>query len=102
MRELRLSDRRRITFEEFGDAEGTPTFFFHGTPSSSRIGQLLDRAARQGRIRLIAANRPGIGGSSFQRVGDSQTGPPMSALSPIISASRGSRYAVTPGVVPTR
>ena len=66
MHAIQLPDGRRLTFEEFGDPAGLPTFFFHGTPSSSRIARLLDRSALEGHLRLIALNRPGMGGSSFQ------------------------------------
>ena len=63
---MRLPDGRRLTYEEFGDRDGLPLLFFHGTPSSSRIARLIDRAAAEARCRLIALNRPGLAGSSFQ------------------------------------
>ncbi|MFO0974595.1 MAG: alpha/beta hydrolase [Phycisphaerae bacterium] len=62
-----LADGRRLSFAEFGRPDGEPVFYFHGAPSS-RLEPLLvgdERLARLG-LRVIAPDRPGIGGSSFQ------------------------------------
>ena len=61
-----LPDGRRLAYAEYGDPQGHPTFYFHGLPGS-RLEAILaaDSAARAG-IRLIASDRPGIGGSDPQ------------------------------------
>ena len=61
---LRLTDGRMMEFAEYGDPEGDPLFFFHGFIGSHHQAMLADKAARTQGIRIIAANRPGIGRSS--------------------------------------
>ena len=63
----RLPDDRDLAFMEWGDPDGFPVFYFHGTPSSRLEGAFADHAARQNGFRLIATDRPGYGGSSFQK-----------------------------------
>lgn len=63
---LTLPDGRDLAFMEWGDPDGFPTFYFHGTPSSRLEGALADGAAREHGFRLIAIDRPGFGRSSFQ------------------------------------
>ena len=63
---LRLEDGRDLAFMEWGDPDGFPVFYFHGTPSSRLEGAFADQAARRNGIRLIATDRPGFGRSSFQ------------------------------------
>ena len=64
---LRLPDGRILAYAEYGLREGKPLFYFHGQ-SGSRLepamldGKDLDKAG----IRLIACDRPGMGGSDFQ------------------------------------
>jgi pimeloyl-ACP methyl ester carboxylesterase len=53
-----------IAWHEFGDRDGRPVFYCHGFPSSGREAALLDAAARELRLRLIAPDRPGYGGST--------------------------------------
>lgn len=62
---LRLPDGRSVSFVDLGDPSGAPVFHFHGTPSS-RLETLffdLDTAAARAGLRLLALDRPGIGGS---------------------------------------
>ena len=33
---LRLSDGRQLGYADYGDPDGTPVMFFHGTPGSRR------------------------------------------------------------------
>lgn len=64
-RHVDLPDGRRLAYAEFGAAAGVPVLWFHGSPSS-RLEPLLigdDRLAGLG-LRVIAPDRPGIGGSS--------------------------------------
>jgi pimeloyl-ACP methyl ester carboxylesterase len=63
---LRLSDGRRLGYAEYGDPQGAPVMFFHGTPGSRRVAGWADQAARRRGIRLIAPDRPGFGLSDFQ------------------------------------
>lgn len=63
---VRLSDGRRLGYQEYGDREGSPIFFFHGW-----IGSRLDFApnhdiARELEFRVLAVDRPGCGESDFQ------------------------------------
>jgi pimeloyl-ACP methyl ester carboxylesterase len=46
---------------EFGDANGFPVVYCHGTPGSALEAALVDAAARECRLRLIAPDRPGYG-----------------------------------------
>jgi hypothetical protein len=40
---LRLPDSRFLGYAEYGDRDGQPLLFFHGTYGSRRMGQVLDR-----------------------------------------------------------
>ncbi len=62
---LRLRDGRSLAFAEYGDPRGKPLFFFHGMPGS-RLFRPADAITRKMGIRLITADRPGYGGSTFQ------------------------------------
>ncbi len=60
MRErVQLPDGRRIDYREFGEAEGAPALYLHGTPSSASEGRWLDAAARAAGARIVALDRPG-------------------------------------------
>jgi pimeloyl-ACP methyl ester carboxylesterase len=57
------ADGRSVSWEEFGDADGVPVLFLHGTPGSRRNPAFLsDLYARMG-IRIIAPDRAGYGRS---------------------------------------
>ncbi|OKH64575.1 alpha/beta hydrolase [Mycobacterium sp. SWH-M1] len=56
---------RRLGFAEFGDPQGTPLFWLHGTPGARRqIPQEARVYAEHNGIRLIGIDRPGIGSST--------------------------------------
>ncbi|MBA3881242.1 MAG: alpha/beta hydrolase [Chthoniobacterales bacterium] len=55
----------QITFDEYGDPDGTPVIFCHGWPSSRSMAELTDGAARELGVRIISPDRPGISGSTF-------------------------------------
>ncbi|WP_121821291.1 alpha/beta fold hydrolase [Halostella salina] len=55
---------RRVAYSEYGRPEGSPVVFLHGTPGSRRLGKLLDEAATDHDVRLLAPDRPGYGRSS--------------------------------------
>ncbi len=64
-RQLRLQDSRHLAFCEYGDPEGKPVFYFHGTPGSRVEPAYSDPAGRKFGIRLIGLDRPGMGRSEF-------------------------------------
>ena len=66
-RRIDLSDGRVLTCVEYGESTGRPVVFFHGCPGSRGEGTLLDSRARASGLRLIVPDRPGMGGSDFQR-----------------------------------
>ncbi|HKQ59467.1 MAG TPA: alpha/beta hydrolase [Candidatus Eisenbacteria bacterium] len=57
---------RRLAYAEFGDPAGIPVLYFHGSPSSRLEPSIIGDAtlARLG-LRVIAPDRPGMGGSDF-------------------------------------
>lgn len=63
---LPLPGGRCLAYRQYGSPDGEPVFFFHGWPGESHQASLLHEAAQQRGVRLIAPNRPGIGGSSPQ------------------------------------
>lgn len=63
---LSLKNGGRLAFCEYGDATGTPVFFFHGWPSSRTMAELTDDAARDLNVRVISTDRPGIRDSTFR------------------------------------
>jgi pimeloyl-ACP methyl ester carboxylesterase len=60
---LQLTDGRKLAFAEYGDPEGVPAIYCHGFPGSRLEAELFDQAARQCRVRVIAADRNGLGQS---------------------------------------
>jgi pimeloyl-ACP methyl ester carboxylesterase len=65
--QITLPDGRNLTYGEFGKPDGIPVLYFHGSPSS-RLEPLLvgDKTWFRLGLRVIAPDRPGIGGSDFQ------------------------------------
>jgi len=60
-----LPDGRKIGFSEYGEAQGLPIFYFHGTPGSRLEAGRFDEVAATHHCRLIGLDRPGMGLSSF-------------------------------------
>ncbi len=56
-----LPSGRRLGYAEYGDPDGRPLIFLHGTPSTRVMFRLGDRAAKEAGVRLIAPDRPGLG-----------------------------------------
>ncbi len=56
---------RTVGFAEYGDPNGFPVVFFHGTPGSRIGGRLAGGWAREAGCRLVALDRPGFGLSTF-------------------------------------
>lgn len=58
---FKLKDGRRLAFEEYGDSDGKPVFYFHGWPASRFSGAVLDKPAKKLGLRIIAPDRSGYG-----------------------------------------
>ncbi len=61
-----LSDGRALGYAEYGDPNGAPVLYFHGTPSSRLERHPDERIARELGARVINVERPGYGLSDFQ------------------------------------
>lgn len=64
---ITLDDGRRLSYAEYGDPDGSPVLYFHGSPGSRLEGALTHEAAVAHQLRIIAPERPGYGNSNFQR-----------------------------------
>jgi len=62
---MRLRDGRTLGFAEYGNPDGLPVIFFHGTPGS-RLWSIPPWDDTTGPLRIIAPDRPGMGLSDFQ------------------------------------
>lgn len=100
---LRLPDGRSLGFADYGTPTGVPMLFLHGQPGSRLIGALMDGAAREVGVRLIAVDRPGIGLSDSvgERTHSQFAGDLSGALevlglgpTPIVAWSAGGAYAL--------
>ena len=63
---IRLRDGRRLAYAEYGDPQGKPIFFFHGTPGSRLFHHPDASVAASAGARIIAVDRPGFGRSDFK------------------------------------
>jgi pimeloyl-ACP methyl ester carboxylesterase len=61
------ADGRALVFREYGARDGAPVFYFHGWPGSRLDFAANDAAAASAGVRVIAVDRPGMGGSDRQR-----------------------------------
>lgn len=64
---LKLSNSRLVAFEEYGDPAGEPWLYFHDGGNSRLECAFFHAKAKTRGLRLLAIDRPGIGGSSFYR-----------------------------------
>jgi pimeloyl-ACP methyl ester carboxylesterase len=62
---IRLRSGRSLEVWEYGDSAGHPTVFFHGLIGSHHQASYISAQAQQAGLRIIAPNRPGVGGSDF-------------------------------------
>jgi len=62
---MTLPDGRLLRYAVMGDRAGFPVLVLHGTPGSSRQLAGLGRPAREHGLALIAPDRAGYGGSSY-------------------------------------
>ena len=61
---LLLPDGRKLSYIEFGRSDGTPVFYFHGTPSSCLEPLMIgNEQFMKHNLRLISPSRPGMGHS---------------------------------------
>jgi pimeloyl-ACP methyl ester carboxylesterase len=60
---IQLSDGRSLAYVEYGDREGIPVMFFHGTPGSRLFHHPNGSIASRLGARIIAIDRPGFGRS---------------------------------------
>ncbi len=67
MPRAKLSDKRNITWREYGDPEGQPVIFVHGFGVSPAIRHWNDDLARQAGLRFIAPCLPGVATSSRKK-----------------------------------
>lgn len=66
--QLKLPGGRVLGYDQYGNQDGQPVLFFHGTPGSRLDWGLFEidsLIARLG-LRIIAVDRPGMGRSTFQ------------------------------------
>jgi pimeloyl-ACP methyl ester carboxylesterase len=64
---ITLPDGRRLSWHEFGDPDGSPVVYTAGTPVSGLGGASYDQTARAAGLRWISPDKPGYGGSDYQR-----------------------------------
>lgn len=64
---ITLNDGRDLVYTDLGDPEGTPILFAHGMPGCRLEGWFFHEQARRCGFRIVTPDRPGIGGSTFQR-----------------------------------
>lgn len=62
---LQLKDGRQMGYAEFGDLNGKPVLFFHGTPGSRLTRYPDESIATLLGVRIINIDRPGYGLSDF-------------------------------------
>ncbi len=64
---MNLPDGRRLSWHEFGDPDGSPVIYTAGTPVSGLGGACYDQTALAAGLRWISPDKPGYGGSGYQR-----------------------------------
>ena len=60
---IKLSDKRRLAYTEYGEPTGIPVFLFHGLPGSRLAWGLLPDNPIPPGLRIVAPDRPGYGRS---------------------------------------
>ena len=60
-----MNSKRQLGYREYGDPNGAPLIYCHGTPSCRLEGALVDKAAQRHGYRVIAVDRPGMGLSHY-------------------------------------
>jgi pimeloyl-ACP methyl ester carboxylesterase len=62
---VQLKGGRKICYNEYGDPDGKPVFYFHGTPGSRNEPTYGHAAALEHGYRIVAPDRPGLGKSDY-------------------------------------
>lgn len=89
LRTVRTAAGTRLSYATYGDQDGAPLVFFHGTPGSRLLGRLLDDAAGEAGVRVIAPDRPGYGRSELPAEFDlSAAGRIVAVLADAVDAER--------------
>ncbi|MDX1490081.1 MAG: alpha/beta hydrolase [Pseudohongiellaceae bacterium] len=60
---LVLSRNKQISYSEYGTPQGHPLIYFHDVASSRLEARLIAKAAGEAGLRVIAVDRPGVGGT---------------------------------------
>jgi pimeloyl-ACP methyl ester carboxylesterase len=98
---VRLADGRRLAFTEWGLPDGKPVLYFHGSPGS-RLWCPDEAATSAAGVRLIIADRPGVGRSDpLERAGYGDWPADVAGLAdalnlatfPVVGVSAGGPYA---------
>ena len=79
-RQLRLATGRLLAYDEHGAVDGTPIFYFHGSPSTRLEWHLFgsDALARKLKVRVISFPiGPASAAPIFSLAAGSQIGPQM-------------------------
>src|SRR5690349_7432993 len=63
MTTITLSDGRTLAYDDVGDPSGAPVLYTHGFGDSRLTRHPDDSLTERAGVRLITADRPGIGGS---------------------------------------
>jgi pimeloyl-ACP methyl ester carboxylesterase/DNA-binding CsgD family transcriptional regulator len=63
VRDIRLSDGRRLAYRDYGDPAGAPMLYFHEGLGSSLLPRDADALARDLCLRIVSVERPGFGQS---------------------------------------
>jgi len=56
---IQLVGGRRVDYIEYGDRNGAPAIYLHGTPSSAREARWLHDPALAAHVRIVSIDRPG-------------------------------------------
>ena len=67
MNTLSLADGRDLTYDTYGDPDGLPVIFSHGLSDSRLIRNPDEGLTASLGVRMIAADQPGVGGSTPQK-----------------------------------
>lgn len=67
METLTLADGRDLTYDTYGDPDGLPVIFSHGVSDSRLIRNPDEELTKSLGVRMIAADQPGVGGSTPQK-----------------------------------